>query len=365
MKKLFTSECVRSGHPDKICDLISDTLLDAYLESDKDSRVAIETMATKGKIIVSGEVSSNAKPDIESIVKSTLKRLGYFEEYEVLVFLTKQSNDISIGVNQKELGAGDQGIMFGYATNETEYYLPLTQVLVNKLTKALDNSKLTYLKPDGKCQITTEYFDDKIKRIDTIIVSVQTDDIDINIIRHDIKDLIYQVLPNNLIDDNTKILINPTGRFVIGGPIGDTGLTGRKIIIDTYSGFSKHGGGAFSGKDYTKVDRCAAYYARYVCKNLVAANIAKKIELQVSYAIGVKKEISLNINCFNTNKIPEDKILEIIKKVFDFSPSNMIKELDLKNIKYQDTTNYSHFFDKNMPWEKLDKVKILNELITL
>lgn len=362
MKKLFTSECVRSGHPDKICDLISDTLLDAYLESDKDSRVAIETMATKGKIIVSGEVSSNAKPDIESIVKNTLKRLGYFEEYEVLVFLSKQSNDISIGVNQKELGAGDQGIMFGFATNETEYYLPLTQVLVNKLTKAIDDANISYLKPDGKCQITTEYSNNKIKRIDTIIVSVQTADIDISIIRHDIKDLIYQVLPNELLDEKTNFLINPTGRFVIGGPLGDTGLTGRKIIIDTYSGFAKHGGGAFSGKDYTKVDRCAAYYARYVCKNLVAANIADKIELQVSYAIGVSKEISLNINCFNTNKIPENKILEIINKVFDFSPSNIIKELDLKNIKYQDTTNYSHFFDKNMPWEVLDKVEIIKNL---
>lgn len=363
MKKLFTSECVRAGHPDKICDLISDTLLDAYLEFDKNSRVAIETMATKGKIIVSGEVSSNAKPDIESLVKSTLKKLGYFEEYEVLVFLTKQSNDISIGVNQEEFGAGDQGIMFGFATDETKEYLPLTQLLVNKLTKALDNSNLNYLKPDGKCQITTEYYDDVIKRIDTIIVSVQTTDIDINIIRRDIKGLIYQVLPNDLLDNDTKILINPTGRFVIGGPIGDTGLTGRKIIIDTYSGFAKHGGGAFSGKDYTKVDRCAAYYARYVCKNLVAAKVAKKIELQVSYAIGVKKEISLNINCFNTNKISEDKILKIINKVFDFSPSNMIKELNLKNIKYQDTTNYSHFGKPNLPWEQLNKIETIKEYL--
>lgn len=363
MKKLFTSECVRAGHPDKICDLISDSLLDAYLEFDKDSRVAIEVMATKNKIIVSGEVTSNSKPDIERIVKETLKKLGYQEEYEVLVFLTKQSNDISIGVNNKIIGAGDQGIMYGYATNETEYYLPLTQVLVNKLTKEIDNSNISYLKPDGKCQITTEYYDNKIKRIDIIVVSVQTDDVDINVIRRDIKNLIYKVLPSELIDSKTNILINPTGRFVIGGPLGDTGLTGRKIIIDTYSGFAKHGGGAFSGKDYTKVDRSAAYYLRYVCKNIVAAGICDKIEIQVSYAISSIKEISLNINCFNTNRLDEDKVLEIIKENFDFSPSNIIKELNLKNIRYQDTTNYSHFFDKDLPWERLDKRDILKKYL--
>ena len=363
MKKLFTSECVRAGHPDKICDLISDTLLDAYLKTDKNSRVAIETMATKNKIIVSGEVTSNSKPDINGIVKNTLNRLGYFDDYEVLVFLTEQSNDISIGVNKKILGAGDQGIMFGYATNETPYYLPLTQVLVNKQTKKIDNSNLNYLKPDGKCQITSEYDDDKIKRIDTIVVSVQTDDVDINIIRRDITNLIYEVLPNDLLDESTKILINPTGRFVIGGPLADTGLTGRKIIIDTYSGFAKHGGGAFSGKDYTKVDRSAAYYLRYVCKNIVASGLCDKIEIQISYAISLPKEISLNINCFNTNKIDEDKILEIIKENFDFSPSNIIKELNLKNIKYQTNTNYSHFFDKDLPWEKLDKTDILKKYL--
>lgn len=372
MKNLFTSECVRKGHPDKICDLLSVAILDAYLEEDKDSRVAVEVMAYKEGIFISGEVTSKGKPDLESLVRKKIIEIGYNNDklnyngnnLKIDIHITKQSPDISQGVNQKELGAGDQGIMFGYATDENEYYLPTTQILVNNLAKKLDNSNLSYLRPDGKCQITTEYENDKLIRIDTIVISIQTDDIDIDTIRKDIKEnIITKVIPSNLIDNKTRILINPTGRFILGGPVADTGLTGRKIIIDTYSGFSKHGGGAFSGKDYTKVDRTASYYARYVCKNIVAAGLAKKIELQVSYAIGVAKEISLNINTFNTNKLPNEKILEIIKENFNFSPSNMIKELNLKNIKYQDTTNYSHFGKDNLPWEQLNKVNILKKYL--
>lgn len=372
MKNLFTSECVRKGHPDKICDLLSDAILDAYLEEDKDSRVAVEVMAYKEGIFISGEVTSKGKPDLENLIRKKIIEIGYNDDklnyngnnLKIDIHITKQSPDISQGVNQKELGAGDQGIMFGYATDENEYYLPTTQILVNNLAKALDNSNLSYLRPDGKCQITTEYEDDKLIRIDTIVISVQTDDIDIDIIKKDIKEkIITKVIPSNLIDNKTKILINPTGRFILGGPVADTGLTGRKIIIDTYSGFSKHGGGAFSGKDYTKVDRTASYYARYVCKNIVAAGLAKKIELQVSYAIGIPKEISLNINTFNTNKLPNEKILEIIKENFNFSPNNMIKELNLKNIKYQDTTNYSHFGKNYLPWEQLNKVNILKKYL--
>ena len=372
MKKLFTSESVRKGHPDKICDLISDSILDAYLKLDKESRVAVEAMAHKDGILVSGEITSKANVDIKEIVKNTLLEIGYNDDkllynannLKIDIIKNIQSPDISQGVNKEEYGAGDQGIMFGFACDETDEYMPLALSLANKISKKLDelflNKTLPYLRPDGKCQVTLEYEDDKVKRIDTIVISIQTDDIDLEIIKKDIKELVIdKVINEELLDENTRFLINPTGKFVIGGPVGDTGLTGRKIIVDTYGGASRHGGGAFSGKDYTKVDRSASYYARYVCKNLVASKIAKKIELQVSYAIGYNKPVSILINTFNTNIISEDKILELIHKYFDFSPSNIIKELDLKNVHYKNTTCYSHFGKSNLPWERLDKVKIL------
>lgn len=374
MKKFYTSESVRKGHPDKMCDIISDKILDAYLKIDKNSRVAIETMAYKNGILVSGEVTSKGKPDLEQIIRNTVIDIGYENDklkfnghnIDIKIFITKQSDDISIGINQDKIGAGDQGIMYGFATNETPNYMPYTQNLVNELAKKLDNISLSYLRPDGKCQITTEYNDEILKRIDSIIISVQTDDIDLNKIKNDIYNLvIIPTIPNNLIDEKTKIYINSTGKFVLGGPIADTGLTGRKIIIDTYGGFAKHGGGAFSGKDYTKVDRSAAYYARYVCKNIVASGLAKKMELQVAYGIGLTNEISLYINTFNTNIIPEEDILKIIKKYFDFSPSNIIKELNLKYVNYIKTTCYSHFGKKELPWEKLDKLSKLKEEILI
>jgi len=376
MKKLFTSESVRMGHPDKLCDLISDSILDAYLKEDKNSRVAVETMTFKTGILISGEITSNANIDIKKIVKDTLNKVGYnddkllynLDNLDINVSISMQSPDISQGINKNILGAGDQGIMFGFATNETDEYLPLATILVNNISKEIDRlyqeKILDYLRPDGKCQITLEYDDYKVKRVDTIVISVQTDDISLEIIENDMKELVIKkIIPNNLIDENTNILINPTGKFVIGGPIGDTGLTGRKIIVDTYGGFANHGGGAFSGKDYTKVDRSAAYYARYVCKNLVASKIVKKIELQVAYAIGFSKEISLSINTFNTGIINDLEILNIINKHFDFSPSNIIKELDLKNVSYKDTTCYSHFGKPNLPWERLDKVTIIKNEI--
>lgn len=370
MKKLFTSESVRKGHPDKLCDFISDSILDAYLKEDKESRVAVETMAYKEGIFISGEVTSKAEIDISKIVKDALKEIGYTsdklaynkDKLKIEVHLTKQSPDISQGVNKEILGAGDQGIMFGYATNETKNYMPYTVNLVNQLAKRLDEINLPYLRPDGKCQVTSEYDGDLLKRIDTIILSIQTDDIDLEKVKKDIeKYVIKEVVPQNLIDEKTKIMINPTGKFVLGGPVADTGLTGRKIIIDSYGGEAKHGGGAFSGKDYTKVDRSAAYYARYVCKNLVASQVASKIELQVSYAIGHPAPISISINTFGTNKIKEEKILDIIQKVFDFSPNNMIQELNLKNISYKETTCYSHFGKEELPWEKLDKVDLIKK----
>ena len=374
MKKLFTSEAVRRGHPDKLCDQISDNILDAYMKGDKNSRVAVEVMAHKEGILVSGEVTSKTNVDIRKIVLDTLNEIGYnddkllynYKKLNVDIYLSKQSPNISQGVNKEEIGAGDQGMMFGFATDETPEYMPLSLVLANKIVKRVDdlfyNKTLDYLRPDGKCQVTLLYDDDKIISVDTIVISVQTDEIDLEILKRDLKELVIDyVIPSNLIDESTRILINPTGKFILGGPVADTGLTGRKIIVDTYGSHARHGGGAFSGKDYTKVDRSAAYYARYVCKNLVAANFAKKIELQVSYAIGYSKPISLYINTFNTNKISEENILNIINKYFDFSPSNIIKELDLKNVFYKDTTSYSHFGKNNLPWEKLDKVNILKE----
>lgn len=380
MKKLFTSESVTPGHPDKLCDKIADMILDAYLKEDSSSRVAVEVCAHKNGIVVMGEVTSKAKIDIERIVRNTIIDVGYDNDnlgfngnnVKVSININTQSNDIAMGVNtssdSKLLGAGDQGMMFGYATDETENFMPYSIYLANKLSEKLYNAfktkKISYLRPDGKTQVTICYIDDVPKYVDTIVISAQHDEIDLDTLRKDIKEkIIDKTIPKEMINENTKIYINPTGRFVLGGPIADSGLTGRKIVVDTYGGVCGHGGGAFSGKDYTKVDRSASYYARYVCKNIVASKICSKMELQVSYAIGMSKPVSLYINTYNTNKIPEDKILEIINKVFNFEPQNIINELELSKPIYHLTTCFGHFGKDNLPWEKLDKVEIIKSLL--
>ena len=373
MKNLITSESVTVGHPDKMCDLISDALLTSFLKEDKNSRVAVEVMATKDKVIVSGEVTSKANVDIIKIVRDTIINIGYNSDntcyngntIPIEVILNKQSPDISIGVNKKEIGAGDQGMMYGYATNETKEFMPITCVLANRLSQRLEDVRrkriIPYLLPDGKCQITFDYDNNKI---DTIVLSTQHLDIDIEILRCDIKEkVINKVIPKKYLDNNTKYFINPTGRFRIGGPIGDTGLTGRRIIVDTYGGVVPHGGGAFSGKDYTKVDRTGAYYARYVAKNIVGAGLCEKILISVSYAIGISKPISIYANIYEDNSNKLKLVYEIIDKFFDFSPNNMIKELDLKNLDYTKTTLYSHFGKSNLSYEKLDKVEKIIEYL--
>ena len=379
MKKLFTSESVTPGHPDKLCDQISDNILDAYLSKDSNSRVAIEVCAHKKGIIVMGEVTSKANVDVEKIVRDTVINVGYDSDkllyngkkISVDIFLNSQSCDIARGVDNssdtKENGAGDQGMMFGYATNETDTYLPypiyMAHLLSKKLTQIFKEKKLDYLRPDGKVQVTVLYEDEIPKLIDTIVISTQHSDVDINLLREDIKKLVIdEVIPKKLMTKETKIFINPTGRFVLGGPVADSGLTGRKIIVDTYGGMARHGGGAFSGKDPTKVDRSAAYYARYVAKNIVAADLCDKLEIEVAYAIGVSRPVSLCINTFNTNKIPEEKILKIINKVFNFEPSNIINELNLKRPIYHLTTCFGHFNSDELPWEKLDKVDKIKSL---
>ncbi len=383
MRKLFTSESVTEGHPDKLCDYISDSVLDAYLSEDENSRVACETVAGKDTIFITGEISSKANIDIEKIARNAIKEIGYFgkgididyETCKIIVNVSKQSPDIAQGVdksledkeglNVESEGAGDQGIMFGFATSETEELMPLPILLAHKLSKRLTdarkNGEINYLGPDGKVQVTVEYDDDKPVRIDTIVVSTQhKDGVLLEDLKKDIKEIIInEVVPIELLDEKTKYFINPTGRFVIGGPFGDSGLTGRKIIVDTYGGFSRHGGGAFSGKDPTKVDRSAAYMARHIAKNIVANKLADKCEIQLAYSIGVAKPVGIYVNTFGTSSIPEEEISDLINEKFDLTPRGIIDYLDLRKPIYRKTTNYGHFGKEYLPWEKIVDFKDL------
>ena len=368
MKKFMTSESVTEGHPDKLCDYISDSVLDACLKEDANSRVACEVAAGKDQVFVTGEITTNANIDIESIVRNAIKEIGYdkesgidYENCTVIVNVSKQSSDIALGTNDEVGGAGDQGIMFGFACDESEEYMPLAISLAHKLTRRLTevrkNNVLDYLRPDGKSQVTVEYNDGVPTRVDTVVISIQhNEDIDVETLRKDImENVIKYAIPSNLLDENTKYYINPTGRFVIGGPLGDSGLTGRKIIVDTYGGYAPHGGGAFSGKDPTKVDRSASYMARYIAKNVVANGYAKKCEIQLSYAIGLAKPTSIYVDTYGTNTISEDEIVSKIEKTFDLTPQGIINSLILRNPIYKKTTNYGHFGKKDLPWEQIIK----------
>ncbi len=369
MKKYyFTSESVTEGHPDKLCDSISDRILDECLRQDKESRVAVETFASGNKITIAGQITSNAKLDVEKIARDTVKEIGFDNEetdmdyrtFELDINITKQSQDIAMGVDTG--GAGDQGIMFGFACNETEEYMPYSIYMAHKLSKRLTEARkkgiLNYLRPDGKTQVTVEYEDNKPKRIENILVSTQhLDSVDTETLRKDVKkEIIDAVIPQEMMDENTKIFINPTGRFVIGGPLGDTGLTGRKIIVDTYGGYARHGGGAFSGKDATKVDRSAAYMVRFIAKNIVANGYADKCEIQVSYAIGVEKPLSIYVNTYGTGKMNDEEIAKLIEDKFDLTPNGIINYLNLKEPIYSKTTNYGHFGKPDLPWEKIIKL---------
>jgi S-adenosylmethionine synthetase len=393
-KRFFTSESVTEGHPDKMCDAISDAVLDELLKQDPMSRVACETVTTTGLVMVMGEITSNAYVDIQKVVRDTIREIGYTNaEYGfdadtcgVLTAIDEQSADIAMGVDKaleakehnlsdeeiEAIGAGDQGMMFGYAVDETEEYMPypiaLAHQLVRKLTEVRKNGTLPYLRPDGKSQVTVEYDENEHPvRLDAVVLSTQHDpDVTQEQIHADIKKYVFdEVLPENMVDEDTKFFVNPTGRFVIGGPHGDSGLTGRKIIVDTYGGMARHGGGAFSGKDCTKVDRSAAYAARYAAKNIVAAGLARKCEIQLSYAIGVAQPTSVRVDTFGTGKVSEDKLVEIVRKHFDLRPAGIIKMLDLRRPIYKQTAAYGHFGrnDLNLPWEKLDKVDELKQYL--
>ena len=393
-KHLFTSESVTEGHPDKMCDAISDAVLDALMAADPMSRVACETCTTTGLVMVMGEITTNAYVDIQKIVRDTVKEIGYTKsDYGfdgntcgVMVVLDEQSSDIAMGVDKaleakehtmtddeiEAIGAGDQGMMFGYATNETEEYMPYSISLAHKLTKKLTevrkNGTLPYLRPHGKTQVTVEYDENgKPARLDAVVLSTQHDpDVTQEQIHEDIKKYVFEpVLPAELLDENTKFFINPTGRFVIGGPNGDSGLTGRKIIVDTYGGYARHGGGAFSGKDCTKVDRSAAYAARYVAKNIVAAGLADKCEIQLSYAIGVAQPTSIMVDTFGTGKVSDEQLVAIIRENFDLRPAGIIRMLNLRRPIYKQTAAYGHFGrnDLNLPWEQIDRTDALKKYL--
>lgn len=391
-RRLFTSESVTEGHPDKIADQISDAILDEILKGDQNARVACETTVTTGMALIAGEISTSTYVDIPKVVRETVKQIGYtrakygydYKTMSVLTAIDEQSPDIAQGVDRAleyrdnesdealNIAAGDQGLMFGYATDETDTYMPLPIDLSHKLSKRLTevrkNGTLEYLRPDGKVQVTVEYdSNNQPQRIDTIVISTQHhEEVELEKIQEDLKEhVIYQTVPKELIDEETKFFINPTGRFVIGGPQGDAGLTGRKIIVDTYGGYARHGGGAFSGKDPTKVDRSAAYAARYVAKNIVAAGLAKKCEVQIAYAIGVAQPVSISIDSFGTGKVSEDILIEAVRQNFDLRPAGIIKMLDLQRPIYKQTAAYGHFGrnDIDVPWEKTDKTEILKEAV--
>lgn len=390
MQRFFTSESVTEGHPDKVCDQIADAILDEFLKGDPNSRVACEVAATTEFVLIMGEITSLAKVDVEKVARNTIKTIGYDKKElgfdgdncEIKILLGQQSSDIALGVNNSldykltdeeydRIGAGDQGIMFGYASDETASYMPLAIELAHKLAKRLATVRKTgilkYLRPDGKTQVSVEYDGDKVKRIEAIVVSTQHNpDISMDLLRKDIKlHVIDAVVPANLMDSNTKIFINPTGRFVVGGPAGDSGITGRKIIVDTYGGYAAHGGGSFSGKDPTKVDRSATYYLRYVAKNLVAAGIAKRLEIQASYAIGKARPISISVNTYCTGNVPEDKIVSAINAIFDLRPKAMIDKLQLNKPIYFKAASYGHFGRNEFPWEKCDKVEEIKKFLGL
>ncbi|SPF40234.1 methionine adenosyltransferase 1 [Candidatus Desulfosporosinus infrequens] len=395
VRKLFTSESVTEGHPDKICDQISDAILDAIYALDPNARVACETTVTTGLVLVSGEITTTCYVDIPHVVRETIRQVGYTrakygfdaDTCAVLTSIGEQSADIALGVNRsleaksgemtdsdiEAIGAGDQGMMFGYATNESESYMPtpidLAHRLARKLSEMRKSDFLSYLRPDGKTQVTVEYEDNKPVRVDTVVISTQHHpDVTQDQIRRDLLQyVVYPTIPRELLDEDTKYFINPTGRFVIGGPQGDCGLTGRKIIVDTYGGMARHGGGAFSGKDPTKVDRSAAYAARYVAKNVVAAGLADRCEIQIAYAIGVARPVSVSIETFGTGKIADDKIVDFILQTFDLRPAGIIKALDLRHPIYRQTAAYGHFgrTDLDLPWERTDKVEVLRKLAGL
>jgi len=395
VRKLFTSESVTEGHPDKICDQISDAILDAIYAQDPNARVACETSVTTGLVLVSGEITTSCYVDIPHVVRETIRSVGYTrakygfdaDTCAVLTSIGEQSADIALGVNRaleaktgemtdsdiEAIGAGDQGMMFGYATNESESYMPVPIDLAHRLARKLSEMRksdfLSYLRPDGKTQVTVEYEDNKPIRVDTVVISTQHHpDVTQDQIRRDLLQyVVYPTIPKELLDEDTKYFINPTGRFVIGGPQGDAGLTGRKIIVDTYGGMARHGGGAFSGKDPTKVDRSGAYAARYVAKNVVAAGLADRCELQIAYAIGVARPVSVSVETFGTGKIADEKIIEFVLKTFDLRPAGIIKALDLRRPIYRQTAAYGHFgrTDLDLPWERTDKAEVLRQLAGL